>query len=86
MTTGTTTVVDQDPTNKVNVDLIEDGLLWLINTTVFHPRGFALGYTPETGEFELWGNGDEPWEFGGFDLNAKFNAAEAAFAKVRKSE
>lgn len=74
-------------TNKVQVDLLEDGLLWLINKSVFHPRGFALAlFTDDQGQpthFELWGNGDEPWEFAGFDQDAKFNAVEAAFAKVR---
>lgn len=73
-------------TIKAPVDLLEDGLLWLINKTVFHPRGFALGYTPETGEFELWGNGDEPWGYANVDEDAKFRAVEAAFAKVRAAE
>jgi hypothetical protein len=47
----------------VQVDLRADGLLWLINRTVFHPRGYALGYDEEDGSFWLLGNGTEPWEF-----------------------
>lgn len=45
------------------VKLRDDGLLWLINRTVFHPRGYALGYDDQTGEFELIGDGSEPFEF-----------------------
>jgi hypothetical protein len=45
------------------VDLRADGLLWLINRTVFHPRGYALGYDPDTHEFVLLGDGHEPWVF-----------------------
>jgi hypothetical protein len=48
-------------------ELVDHGLLWLINTTVFHPRGFALGL--QTGDddavdaWELLGDGSEPWVF-----------------------
>ncbi len=38
-----------------SVDLIDDGILWLINRTTFHPRGFALAYDPEQGTFALVG-------------------------------
>lgn len=71
--------------NIIPVDLIEDGLLWLINKAVFHPRGFALAQASDHEgniTFELWGNGGEPWHFEGFDEDAKFRAVEAAFAKV----
>lgn len=44
------------------VDLREDGLLWLINRTVFHPRGFALSVHPD-GKLYLEGDGSEPWVF-----------------------
>lgn len=47
------------------VDLQRDGLLWLVNRSVFHPRGYALGYDPGDGSFHLLGNGGEPWSFGG---------------------
>jgi hypothetical protein len=66
------------------VDLREDGLLWLINRTVFHPRGFALGIDIESGGFVLYGNGDEPWDYRLPDgeENQLFLAAEAAMARV----
>lgn len=47
------------------VDLQADGLLWLINRQVFHPRGYALGYDPETLAFVLVGDGSEPYTFPG---------------------
>ncbi|MEV4173998.1 hypothetical protein [Nonomuraea sp. NPDC049709] len=47
------------------VDLQGDSLLWLINRTVFHPRGYALAYKPSDGSFTLLGDGTEPWVFGG---------------------
>lgn len=47
------------------VDLRDDSLLWLINRSVFHPRGYALGYDPDTGDFFLTGTGTQPWTFGG---------------------
>lgn len=47
------------------VDLQADSLLWLINRTVFHPRGYALAMDTETGAYSLLGDGDEPYVFGG---------------------
>lgn len=47
------------------IDLQADGLLWLINRQVFHPRGYALGYDPETHAFVLVGDGSEPFIFPG---------------------
>ncbi len=48
--------------------LRESGLLWYINRTVFHPRGYALAIVldDEDGSlvgFELLGDGVEPWNF-----------------------
>lgn len=43
------------------IDIRESGLLWLINTSVLHPRGFALGWSGD-GHF-LLGDGSEPWRF-----------------------
>lgn len=47
--------------------LRETGLLWLINRTTFHPRGFALAlHIAEDGTTEGWslqGDGTEPWSF-----------------------
>ena len=46
-------------------ELSETGLLWLINVSVFHPRGYALGLHPgPTGEYIGWsllGDGTESW-------------------------
>lgn len=47
------------------VDLRGDSLLWLINRVVFHPRGYALSYDTDTGDFHLIGEGTEPWVFPG---------------------
>lgn len=48
-------------------DLRSTGLLWLVNTTVFHPRGYSLGIALDddgnaTG-WTLYGDGTEPWQF-----------------------
>lgn len=69
-------------------ELSDSGLLWLINATVFHPRGFALALdmTPD-GEVTGWallGNGTEPWVFGG-PRNERFAAAEETFEEARGS-
>ena len=61
----------------VKVDMKNDGILWLINRTVFHPRGFALSYDDETKEFFLIGNGKEPWAFG-INEDPLFEAVEHA--------
>ena len=47
----------------------DKGLLWLINTSVFHPRGYAIAffYDDDDTEFKnptgwkLVGDGSEPW-------------------------
>lgn len=70
------------PEPSVPVDLREDGLLWLINAAVFHPRGFALAID-EHEAFSLIGDGAEPWRFDGDFIDAKFAAAEAAFGRAR---
>lgn len=62
------TDVSSTPANEVNripVDLIKDGLLWLINRQVFFPRGYALGYDREEAGFFLLGDGTEPFTTGG---------------------
>lgn len=46
--------------------LRDTGLLWLINTSVFHPRGYALSIhiNPETGIAQGWqllGDGTQRW-------------------------
>jgi hypothetical protein len=60
-------------------DLSTSGLLWLINRTVFHPRGYALAITVTDGKAVGWallGDGSEPWQFGS-DENDNFRRAEA---------
>lgn len=46
----------------VPVDLRADGLLWLINSSTFHPRGYALALGSD-GQLYLMGDGREPWRF-----------------------
>lgn len=46
----------------IQVDLQNDGVLWAINKTVFHPRGFALALDPD-GNLFLHGDGSERWLF-----------------------
>lgn len=67
-------------------ELRDSGLLWLINRTVFHPRGFALGLvTDETGAVVGWlleGDGSEPWMFSpAFEEVELFRAAEATLRR-----
>lgn len=60
-------------------DLSMSGLLWLINRTVFHPRGYALAITLDDGKAVGWsllGDGSEPWEYG-IDEKDHFRRAEA---------
>lgn len=76
---------------KVPVPLVESGLLWLINTTVFHPRGFALGYALDTGDFTLFGDGSERLSYSedptewpeGCSPDDRFLAVEHLFALRR---
>ena len=62
----------------VPVDLRADGVLWMINKSVFHPRGYALAVnTQDGGDFTLMGDGTEPWTYEHSmedDLFAAFNA------------
>ena len=43
----------------------EDGLLWLVNVSVFHPRGYALTFHKDDdgiiAGWSLQGDGSEPW-------------------------
>lgn len=83
--------VSADGVARCDVDLFDDGLLWLINRTVFHPRGYALAVgLDDDGKisgFELWGNGDEPWQFGAdIEENSRFTAVEKVFAALRRTD
>lgn len=56
------------------VDLSKDGLLWLVNAQVFHPRGYSLGLT-DGGNFVLQGDGSTPWAPVALKIAAKKLAA-----------
>lgn len=47
----------------IPVDLRADGVLWMINKSVFHPRGFALAIEVESGNLTLMGDGRQPWTY-----------------------
>lgn len=64
------------------VDLQADGVLWLINRVVFHPRGFALALMSD-GSFDLQGDGTEPWSMPARVDDQKFAAVEALFDRAR---
>lgn len=57
-----------DTTLRTFAEFRDTGLLWLVNATVFHPRGFALAFVFDTDRnvigWRLLGNGKEPWFFG----------------------
>jgi hypothetical protein len=64
-------------------ELRDTGLLWLINTTVFHPRGYALavhyadGTDSEMIGWSLVGDGTEVWAFGtDADIDSCFRAVK----------
>ncbi len=67
-------------------ELSESGLLWLINATVFHPRGYALALqTDGDGNAIGWslrGDGRERWRFAG-DMQKRFTAAEQTLREQR---
>lgn len=61
------------------IELSTSGLLWLINATVFHPRGWALALHKRGGEITGWhlqGDGREVWTFEG-NRDHHFEAAQA---------
>lgn len=69
-------------------DLRDSGLLWLINRSVFHPRGFALqlAVNLETGEIIGWrlsGDGSKPRRMEGDE--PEFECAEATFMAAKAS-
>lgn len=55
-----------DTSNGVYVNLQQDGLLWAINRSVLHPRGYALGMD-EDGALALYGDGSEVIRYDGID-------------------
>jgi hypothetical protein len=68
-------------------ELRAHGLLWLINRTVFHPRGYALGFdVDDTGDVTGWvlyGDGTEPWKYATeIDEDDLFARAEAFLSSL----
>lgn len=69
------------------VDIREDGILWMLNRTVFHPRGFALGINEDRSGLFLTGDGLEPWRYDeSMDTieNGLFAAFEAMLERRRE--
>lgn len=64
-----------------------NGLLWLINASVFHPRGYAVGFSyDDEGNVDGWvllGQGDEPWRFDG-SADGMLNKVSAFFEQARE--
>lgn len=67
-------------------ELRDTGLLWLINTTVFHPRGYALAFAmDDDGNAYGWsivGDGSTPWQFACDDETRE--RLDDLFAKVKE--
>ena len=67
---------DRNPEqNRPWAELRDTGLLWLINATVFHPRGYALAiHYDGNGDASGWsilGDGTESWGFAGDDATTE---------------
>jgi hypothetical protein len=55
----------QEPTDLgTPIDFRADGLLYMINKVIFHPRGFALGIDEDSDALVVLGDGSQPWNFG----------------------
>jgi hypothetical protein len=69
-------------------ELRDSGLLWLINRTVFHPRGLALalvyGENAVVTGWRLMGDGTEPVWFSPDDEAGLFAAAKATLAEAER--
>ena len=82
------TTIAEDNTPRPFSALRDSGLLWLINTSVLHPRGFALAlhYDDRGSEPTGWsliGDGSEPWVFvDSTDNDRCFAAVEATFRSL----
>jgi len=70
-------MADQRPISELR----DSGLLWLVNASVFHPRGLAMAlHVDSQGEVTGWsllGDGNEPWRFDDADADERFLAATA---------
>lgn len=65
-------------------ELRTSGLLWFLNATVFHPRGYALALHYDGDEnvigWSLVGDGTEPW---GYDPSMK-EYIDEMFLKIKE--
>lgn len=76
----------EDNNPSTPADLHDDGILWMLNRTVFHPRGFAAGFDPVTGNFQIFGDGTESWNYAESmeqAENERFRAFEALLERAR---
>lgn len=75
------------PESRPIGELRDEGLLWLINRVVFHPRGFALAFDVEVdGTVTGWtmqGTGVECWTFSVPSDDDGFERAEAFLRSLR---
>lgn len=66
----------------------ETGLLWLINSVVFHPRGVAFAlYSDNDGNITGWNlvndGTDEPWHYNDSPtINERYRAANRTIAEA----
>jgi hypothetical protein len=70
-------------------ELRDSGLLWLVNRTALHPRGFALAlHIDQAGNATGWsvkGDGTEPWAFlMDAEEDASFARLEATLSAARR--
>jgi hypothetical protein len=66
---------------------MDTGLLWLINASVLHPRGFALAIHVEDGVATGWslmGDGEEPWRFAVEEWPDDVPTVDDRFAAVKE--
>lgn len=70
---------------SVPVDLRDDGVLWMINKAVFHPRGFALAVDVNSGALTLMGDGSEPWTYRHDMEDQLFAAFNALLDRAREA-
>lgn len=77
----------QQMTPRPFIELSDEGLLWLINRVVFHPRGFALAiHKEDDGSVSGWsmlGDGSETWAFTGEADDEEFAKVERFLASLR---
>ena len=67
-------------------EMSDEGLLWLINRCVFHPRGWALAFhRDDDGSISGWsmlGSGDDVWTFTAEADDEEFAKAGRYFAEL----